>query len=254
MSQPVTSGKRFFVRLSGALQLRSNSPDGEALAGNISAGLAKRLGMDLAVGVVPVFYPKGGLFFLEGQAATGVFLLRSGRAKLSMVSIRGKTAIISMVGPGTILGLSAILTNAPHESSVETLEPSHADFMRKTAFLHLLKTSVRLSQMVASQLVRNCEEAYAAIRYLGVSGSVSEKLARLLLHWAEYPLANQSRATAGVRIRVTLTHEEISQFVGSTRETTSRVLAELREKKWITTNGSIWTITNKDALRRLAAL
>jgi CRP-like cAMP-binding protein len=108
--------------------------------------------------------------------------------------------------------------------------------------------------MVASQLVRNCEEAYAAIRYLGVSGSVSEKLARLLLHWAEYPLANQSRATAGVRIRVTLTHEEISQFVGSTRETTSRVLAELREKKWITTNGSIWTITNKDALRRLAAL
>lgn len=59
---------------------------------------------------------------------------------------------------------------------------------------------------------------------------------------------------AGVRIRVTLTHEEISQFIGSTRETTSRTLGEFREKKWITVNGSVWTITNERAIRHLAAL
>jgi len=205
-------------------------------------------------GIVPIFYPKGGMFFLEGQAATGVFFLRTGRAKESMVSKKGKTVIVRVLGPGVILGLSAVLTGAPHECTVETLEPTYADYMSKAPFLHLLKMSRELSQMVASQLIRKCKEAYTGIRSLGVSDSVSERLARLLLQWAECPLTNQIRDTVGVQIRVTLTQAEIGQFVGSTRETMTRILGEFRKKKWITTNGSIWTITNEDALRQLAAV
>jgi CRP/FNR family transcriptional regulator len=221
---------------------------------NISAGLAKRRTVKLAAGILPVFYPKGGIFFLEGQSATGVFLLRTGLAKESMVSNKGKTVIVRVVGPGTILGLSAVLTGVSHESTIETLEPVQADFFEKAPFLHLLKTSSQLSQMVSSQLIRNCKEAYASLRCLGVPGSVSERLARLLLHWAECPLPNQKQDTLGIRIRVTLTHEEIGQSVGSTRETVSRLLGELRKERWITTNGTTWTITNKDAIRRLAAV
>ena len=242
------------MHFSGALQLRGNSLADDYFGSDISAGLAKRDSIELAAGILPVFYPKGGMFFLEGQSATGVFLLRTGRVKESMVSKKGKTAIVRVVGPGVILGLSAVLTGAPHDSTAETLEPTHADFVRKAPFLHLLKTSGQLGQMVASQLSRNCKEAYTAIRCLGLSGSVAERLARLLLQWAECPLPNQNGDTGKLRFRVTLTHEEISQFVGSTRETMSRILGQLREKKWITTNGSIWTIANEAAIRRLAAV
>jgi len=243
------------MQLSGDLHQRRNSLAGDYLASDISAGLAKRDSIELAAGILPVFYPKGGMFFLEGQPATGVFLLRSGRVKESMASVTGKTAIVRVAGPGVILGLSAVLTGAPHESTVETLEATHADFVRKGPFLHLLKTSGQLGQIVASQLSCNCREAYTAIRCLGISGSVTERLARLLLQWAEKcPLANQNGDRAGVRIRVTLTHEEISQFVGSTRETTSRILGRFREKKWLTMNGSVWTIANEHAMRRLAAV
>lgn len=243
-----------FMHFTGALQPRGNSLHSDYFKSDISAGLAKQRAAALVAGILPVFYPKGGMLFFEGQAATGVFILRTGRAKESMVSSKGKTAIVRVVGPGVILGLSAVLTGAPHECTVETLEPTHADYLRKAAFLHLLKISRELSQMVASQLIRDCKEAYAGIRCLGVSASVSERLARLLLQWAECPLTNQNPNTAGARIRVTLTHEEIGQFVGSTRETTSRILGELRKKKWITTNGNIWTITNEDAIRKLAAV
>jgi CRP/FNR family transcriptional regulator, cyclic AMP receptor protein len=242
-----------FVHFNGALQLQRNSLGGDSFGSDISTGLAKRDIIELAAGVLPVFYPPGGMFFMEGQSATGVFLLRTGRAKESMVSNKGKTAIVRVVGPGVILGLSAVLADMPHESTAETLEPTHADFVRKDPFLHLLKTSLHLSQMVAVQLSSNCKEAYAAIRCLGLSGSVPERLARLLLQWAECPLPNQNGDRAK-RFRVTLTHEEISQFVGSTRETMSRILGGFREKKWITTNGSVWTITNEDAIRRLAAV
>lgn len=237
----------------GALQLRGNLLVSDGFENGMSTGLAKRDSAELAAGILPVFYPKGGIFFLEGQSATGVFLLRTGRAKESMSSDKGKTAIVRIVGPGVILGLSAVMTGAAYESTVETLEPTHADFVWKAHFLRLLKTSGQLAQMVAGQLSRNCKEAYASIRCLGVSGSVPERLARLILQWAECPLPNQNR-DVGVKIRVTLTHEEISQFVGSTRETMSRVLGEFREKHWITMKGNTWTLTNKDAIRRLAAV
>jgi CRP/FNR family transcriptional regulator len=244
----------FMQSSNGALQLRENSDGIDYFEKGISTGLSKRDSAVLASEILPVFYPKGGLFFLEGQPAKGVFLLRSGRAKESMASHRGKTAIVRVVSPGVILGLSAVLTGSLHDSTVETLEPTHADFVRKALFLRLLKNSVQLGQMVSRQLNRNCREAYAAIRCIGISGSVAERLARLLLQWAQTPLASQNGGLPGVRIRVALTHEEISQFIGSTRETTSRVLGEFREKKWITANGSIWTLTNEEAIRDLAAL
>jgi len=239
---------------SGALQSRRNSFEGNYFESDISTRVAKQHTADLVAGNLPVFYPKGGVFFLEGQAPMGVFLLHSGWVKESMASSKGKTAIVRVVGPGVILGLSAVLTDAPHDCTAETLEPAHADYMRKSAFLHALKVSSELSRMVARQLSRDCKDAYAGIRCLGVPGSVREKLARLLLLWAENPIPNQNRDAVGVRIRVALTHEEIGQFVGTTRETMSRILAELRKKKWIVTNGNIWTITNEGAIRQLAAV
>jgi CRP/FNR family transcriptional regulator len=219
-----------------------------------SEGLAKPGGDKLAAGALPVFFPKGCVLFLEGQFATGIFILRTGRAKESLSSDSGRTAIVRVVGPGAILGISAVLTGAPHESTIETIEPSQADFLGKGSFLHLLKTSGQLGQVVVSQLSRDCQEAYASVRCLVLSVSASGRLARLVLRWAECPLAHHDQDAGKVRILVSLNHSEIGQLMGTTRETMSRTLREFREKQWITTKGSVWTITNEDALRQMAAL
>jgi CRP/FNR family transcriptional regulator len=222
--------------------------------GETQKGLAEQDIIVPEAGSLPVFFPKGGMFFLEGQYATGVFFLRRGTAKESMVSSTGRIAIIRVVGPGAILGVAAILTGTPHDSTVETLEPCHADFLARTQFLDLLKTSSHLGKTVASQLNRDCKDAYASVRCLGLSGSVSGRLARLILRWAEYPIANDDKNAATIRIRVILTREEIGQSMGTTRETTSRILAEFQEKRWITMKGSVWTISNEGAMRHEAAL
>lgn len=240
--------------VNAGLQSRRTQPDGEWLNCDAPKGLAKRDSMELEAGYLPVFFPKGGMFFLEGQPATGIFLLRGGTAKESMVSSTGRIAIIRVVGPGVILGLAGILAGTPHESTVETLEPCHADFLTKPLFLDLLKTSSHLGKTVADQLNRDCKDAYASVRCLGLSGSVSGRLARLILHWAEYPMANQDKNAVKTRIRVILTREEIGQSMGTTRETASRILGEFQEKHWINMKGSVWTITNQDAIRHEAAL
>jgi CRP/FNR family cyclic AMP-dependent transcriptional regulator len=118
----------------------------------------------------------------------------------------------------------------------------------------LLNTSARLGQVVASHLCRDCQEVYASVRCLALSITAPGRLARLVLRWAEWPLANQGQNAANARILVSLTHAEIGQLMGTTRETMSRTLREFREKQWIITKGSVWTITNEDALRQVAAL
>ena len=203
----------------GALHLRRTPPDGEWLVDETPKGPAQQDSIELEAGSLPVFFPKGGMFFLEGQLATGIFLLRFGTAKESMVSSTGKIAIVRVVGPGVLLGVAAVLTGTPHESTVEALEPCHADFLAKTQFLDLLKTSSHLGKTVADQLNRDCKDAYASVRCLGLSGSVSGRLARLILRWAEYPMANEEKNAAKIRIRVILTREEIGQSMGTTRET-----------------------------------
>jgi CRP-like cAMP-binding protein len=238
----------------GSPQSCRTPSDGEWLVGETQKGLAEQDIIVPEAGSLPVFFPKGGMFFLEGQSATGIFLLRAGTAKESMVSSAGRVAIIRVVGPGVVLGVAAVLTGTPHQSTVETLEPCHADFLAKTQFLDLLKTSSHLGKTVASQLNRDCKDAYASVRCLGLSGSMSGRLARLILHWAEYPMANEDKNAAKIRIRVILTREEIGQSIGSTRETASRVLGEFQEKQWITMNGDIWTISNEGAMRHEAAL
>lgn len=240
--------------VNGAQQSRRTPADGERLVGETTKRPAKQEIMEPEAGYLPVFFPKGGMFFLEGQSATGIFLLRFGTAKESMVSSTGRTAIIRVVGPGVILGVAAVLTGTPYESTVQTLEPCHADFLAKPQFLELLKTSSHLGKTVADQLNRACKDAYASARCLGLSSSVSGRLARLILRWSEYPMANEDKNAAKIRIRVILTREEIGQSMGTTRESASRMLGEFQEKRWITMKGSVWTVTNQDAIRHEAAL
>jgi CRP/FNR family transcriptional regulator, cyclic AMP receptor protein len=63
-------------------------------------------------------YPKGTLLCLEGQAPRGIYVLCTGKAKLSTTSAEGKSIILRIAEPGEVLGLTAIVSNQPYECSV----------------------------------------------------------------------------------------------------------------------------------------
>jgi len=197
-------------------------------------------------------YPKGSMLCLEGQAARGIFVLCTGRAKLSTTSSEGKSIILRIAEPGEVLGLTATVSNTPYEATVETLEPSQANFIAQTDFTRFLLEYPDVGVKVTQQLTHNCKCAYNEIRSLGLSSSVPEKIAKLLLNWAEHPLDSPSRKqSAEISIRVTLTQEEIAQFTGTSRETVSRVLSDFKKKGWLRTKGATWSILNKGALENL---
>src|SRR5689334_7885907 len=169
-------------------------------------------------------YPQGAILFVEGQAPRGIYIICSGRVKLSTTSRDGKTLILRIAEAGEVLGLHASVSGKPYELTAETLQSCQLDFVRREDFLKFLQSHADACLNAAQHLSKNCQDAYETIRSLGLSHSVSEKLARLLLEWS----TDGDSTAEGIRIKVALTHEEIAQLIGTSRETVTRVLGEFR--------------------------
>jgi CRP/FNR family transcriptional regulator, cyclic AMP receptor protein len=197
-------------------------------------------------------YPKGALLFLEGQPPRGVFILCTGRAKLSTTSAEGKTLILRIAEPGEVLGLTSVIAGTPYEATAETLEPTQANFISQADFVRFIDRHSEVGMKVAHQLTHNCKCAYDEVRSLGLSSSVPQKIAKLLMKWSEHPLSLPNRKANEIPIRVTLTQEEIAQFLGTSRETVSRVLGDFKKKGWLRIRGATWFLANKAALEKLA--
>ena len=196
-------------------------------------------------------YPKGSLLFVEGEEPRGVFILCSGRAKLTTSSTEGKTLIVKIAEPGEVLGASATILGKPYEVSAETIEPSQLNFIKRDDFLKFLGTHAEACMHTAQQLSEKYHSAQREIRSLGLSQTTSEKLARLILDWCD---RGGETTTKGVRLKVLLTHEEIAQMIGTTRETVTRLLSDFKRKKIIDVKGSSLFVTNKPQLENMVSV
>ena len=184
------------------------------------------------------------MLFVEGQSAQGVFLLCKGRVKLSMTSSEGKTLILRIVKPGEILGMHATVSDTAFQATAETLEPCQVNFIKRDDFLRLLRDHGDASIHAAQQLSGSYQTACEQVRSLGLSQSAPEKLARFLLEWS----AKGQSSRQGIRVKLTLTHEEIGQIIGTSRETVTRTLGEFKSKHLAELKGSTLVIQNKAAL------
>jgi len=191
-------------------------------------------------------YPKGAMLYVEGQAARGVFVLCNGKAKLSTSSRDGKTIILKIAEPGEVLGLSATVSGRPYEAAVELLEPAQVNFLGRQDFLNFLRQHGDVALHVAQQLSENYHSAYEEIRSLGLSSSAAEKLAKLLLEWSA-----EENGKGEIRVKLTLTHEEIAQLIGSSRETVTRIFADFKKKQLLQIKGSTLILRNRAGLEKL---
>ncbi|HEX9002951.1 MAG TPA: Crp/Fnr family transcriptional regulator [Blastocatellia bacterium] len=190
-------------------------------------------------------YPKGATLFVEGQQPRGVYVLCAGRAKLTASSPEGKTVIARLAEPGEVLGLSATISGEPYQLTAETIEPCQADFVRRDDFLRYLREQPEVCLRVIEMLSEILRAAHTQIRSFGKTNSAAERLAGLLLCWGE---RMGDRTQEGIHLKLPLTHQEIAQMIGASRETVSRLLGELRHQRIISLNGSGLLIRDRDTL------
>jgi CRP/FNR family transcriptional regulator len=189
-------------------------------------------------------YPEGTVLFLESQEPRGVFLVCEGEVKLTISSSEGKTLILRIARAGEILGLMSVLSGRPFEVTAETLHPCQIAFVRREDFLHFVAQHPEASQGVVRQLSSNYHGACEQLRTVALSASAPEKLARLLLDWS----AGAEITKSGSSIKLPLTHEEIAEFIGSSRETVTRTLSEFKSRQLVTLKGSTLMISDRAAL------
>jgi CRP/FNR family transcriptional regulator len=192
-------------------------------------------------------YPKGATLFVEGQSPRGVFVLCSGKVKLSTSSADGRSLILRISEPGEVLGLPATVTGKPYELTADVIEPTQANFISRADFLVFLREHGEAALRVAQQLGETYHSAIAEMRNIGLSHSAAEKLARFLLDLS----ANHDEAKGEVRL--TLTHEEIAQMIGASRETVTRLFADFKKKQLVQVRGSTVIIKNKAGLESVVS-
>jgi len=195
-----------------------------------------------------VVYPERAVIFVEGQTPRGIFMLCQGQAKLCTNGRDGKTLILRIAKPGEALGLNATVSGRPHEVTVETMQPCRLNFVSREDFLPFLKNHSDACLHAAEHMSRDYRNACDVIRYVG-SHTISARLAKFLLESS----AEGQIADGVVRTKLTLTHEDLAQLVGTTRETITRTLAEFRKMQIVELKGSTLTIRDKVALGRLVA-
>ena len=195
-------------------------------------------------------YPVGAMLYIEKQEPRGVFVLCSGKVKLSISSSAGRILSLRIARPGEILGLMAVLSNTPYEVTAKTLNSCQVAFISRADFLNLLAKLPEMYGAVVKQLTTLYSEACEQVRTVGLSTSAPERVARLLLEWA-----SEGRPTKfGTQVKLPLTLEEIAEVVGTSRETITRTLGAFKNKHLVVLQGSTLTIADRAGLESIGGM
>jgi CRP/FNR family transcriptional regulator, cyclic AMP receptor protein len=193
-------------------------------------------------------YPKGATLFVEGQNPRGVFVVCTGRVKLSTSSADGKTLILRVADPGEVLGVAESLSGKPYQATADVLDPAQANFISREDFLSFLREHGEAALRIAQQLSEDYHLVLSEMRTIGLSHSAAEKFARFLLDWSE----GREEKNGEIRLKLTLTHEEIAQMIGASRETVTRLFADFKKRQLREVKGSTVVIRNRANLESLS--
>jgi len=184
-------------------------------------------------------YPKGAMLFVEGQPTRGLYIMCSGEAKLYVNSAEGQSLTLRVVEHGEVLGLSSLIADERYPVTAETLCPSQVSFIPRLEFLQFMRANADVSLRVAKHLSMELSKAWKQTRMLALAPDTHSKLTHFLLEWAQ----KHGQATAdGLRIALHMTHEEIAQSIGASRESVTRILSDWKHRGVIRSSGGAITI------------
>ena len=198
----------------------------------------------------PLSYPKGVTLFREGESPQGLFVVCWGRVKLFVSGSNGRSVISKIAGSGDALGLSDLLLEQPYAMSAETLEPVQVKFLFHGELMGLMQTHGEIGRHTAKYLSRNLRSSHQQLVRIAITQNPQSKLIDLL-----FDLAGGAGLTLtnGSRFYLPLTHQQIGDLLGITRETVCRLLGELRKAELIQVKGTSVNLQDISGLKKLRA-
>lgn len=193
-------------------------------------------------------YRKGEVIFREGSYPSGIFYLKTGKAKKYKVANEGGEQIIYVANTGELLGYHAILEGDRYPDSAAALEESRIAFIPKEDFFEALEQSNVLSK----RLLKTLSHEFAVLANcltLFTQRSVRERLAlQLVVLREKYKLSSQP----GELVAINMSREDLANLAGTTRENIVRILSEFKDAGILETKGRKVIVQDVVALINIA--
>ena len=185
--------------------------------------------------------------YLPGDPSNTVYLLKKGRVKISSVAANGRVVTFEILEPGEIFGELEVLEDSPRESYAETLDDTLICAISREDFDGYLRNhpdmALKLTKLIGLRL-RKIQNRVEDL----VFRDVPARIAHLLL---ELQTSEGVQEGAGIRIRAKLTHQEMANLIGSSRETVSAILGQFRDRGFIQTKARSIIILDSNGLSQL---
>lgn len=188
--------------------------------------------------------PPSTTLFVEKQAPDFVLFLLTGQVKLSLNSSAGRRVILGIACAGETLGLASVFSRIRHDMTAETASPCRIASMASEDFHGFLRRHpsayVNLARELCLERARACEQ----VRRLGLAVTASAKLVWFLLDQC----AVAPQAQGGTRLFCSLTHTEIGECIGVSRETVSRLFCDFKSRELLESRGATMIVSDRKAL------
>ncbi len=181
-------------------------------------------------------YPRTTTIVEEGLAGDYLYIIQEGRVKVTKLSDDGREKILEFLEAGAFVGEMALLERAPRSASVKTLTAVRLLALSRTDFLATLRRSPDVSMGVIEELCRRLRTVNEQASALSFQ-SVKERTKGLLRRLARDPWGDGSRQSTPV-----LTHQQIADMIGTSRETVTRVVKELKQEEWLEQEGKKYLV------------
>jgi len=187
--------------------------------------------------------------YLPGDPSSNVYLLKQGRVKIANTAASGKEITFDILEPGEIFGELDALEDSPRSTSAEALDDAlicvipRKDFDRYLA-MHP-NVTIKLTKLIGLRLKR----IQSRVEDL-VFKDVPARLAHLLLELRKSDAVAEGN---GIRLRAKLTHQEMANLIGCSRETVSTILGQFRDDGLVRMDGRTITIVNEKGLSHLVS-
>jgi CRP/FNR family cyclic AMP-dependent transcriptional regulator len=185
--------------------------------------------------------------YLPGDPGRSLFFVNGGRIKVSKVTRDGKALTLSYCGPSEVFGETCLIDGGPRSEMAEAVENAMLTEIERADFERLLGLHPSLGAQMTKLMVSRRRELENKVEGL-VFRDVTSKLAELLVKLAGEYGVDDSR---GTMVALKITHQELANLIGSTRETVSLTLSQFKKKKYICTEGRKVIISDSEGLRAL---
>jgi CRP-like cAMP-binding protein len=186
-------------------------------------------------------FPRDAVIYEDGSIGDYMYIIEEGQVKVTKMSEDGREKILEILGPGDFHGEMALLDRAPRSASVKTTTPCVLLALSRLDFLGLLKQNHELTLELIRELARRLREADEQIRGLSFE-RVESRARRLLTRLAKEkaPAHPDRMATSPI------THQQLADLVGTSRETITRVVKELKDSGWLEQEGKRYLVPTAD--------